>query len=136
MLSALAVVAVVADVAVAAFPVVFWLNVGQVNVPVLKLPDWGVPKIGVVNDGLVDSTLDPLPVEVVTPVPPLATFSVPDRVIAPVVAVLGVNPVVPALNEDTPNVDKLTQVGAAAPLLCKTCPDDPADVKAYAVPVP
>ena len=25
--------------AVAAFPVVFWLNVGQVKVPVLKLPD-------------------------------------------------------------------------------------------------
>ena len=111
-------------------PVVFWLNVGQVNEPVLKLPDWGVPKIGVVNDGLMDSTVDPLPVEVVTPVPPFATANVPARVIAPVVAVLGVKPVVPALNEETPSVDKLTQVGAAAPLLCKTWPEVPAAVKA------
>ena len=62
----------------AAVPVVLWLNVGQVNVHVLKLPDCGVPKIGVVNDGLVDSTFEPLPVEEVTPVPPLATGKVPD----------------------------------------------------------
>jgi hypothetical protein len=33
-------------------------------------------------------------------VPPLVVANVPARVIAPVVAVLGVNPVVPALNED------------------------------------
>lgn len=61
----------------AAVPVVFWLKVGHVKVPVLKLPDCGVPKIGVVNDGLVESTFAPEPVEVVTPVPPLATGSVP-----------------------------------------------------------
>ena len=39
-------------------------------------------------------------VNVVRFVPPLAVPKVPARVIAPVVAVLGVNPVVPALNED------------------------------------
>ena len=38
-------------VMLAAVPVVFWLNVGQVNVPVLKLPLVGVPKTGVTNVG-------------------------------------------------------------------------------------
>ena len=45
----------------AAVPDVFWLKVGQVNVPVLKLPDVGVPNTGVTNDGLVDKTTDPVP---------------------------------------------------------------------------
>jgi len=39
---------------------------------------------------------------VVAPVPPFATASVPASVIAPVVAVDGVNPVDPALNDETP----------------------------------
>ena len=39
-----------------------------------------------------------MPVILVVPVPPLDTFNVPDNVTAPEVAVLGVNPVVPALN--------------------------------------
>jgi len=42
-----------------------------------KLPEVGVPSSGVVNVGLVDNTTLPVPVEVVTPVPPLATGSVP-----------------------------------------------------------
>jgi hypothetical protein len=63
--------------AVLAVPVVFWLNVGQVNVPVEKLPLVGVPRIGVTNVGLVFNTTDPEPVEVVTFVPPLATLSTP-----------------------------------------------------------
>ena len=41
------------------------------------------------------------PVSVVAPVPPFATFNVPARVTAPDVAVEGVNPVVPALNDVT-----------------------------------
>ena len=94
------------------------------------MPDVGVPSTGVTSVGLVESTTEPVPVEVVTPVPPLATFNVPAKVTAPDVAVLGVSPVVPALNEETPNVDKLTQVGAAAPLLRKTWPEVPAAVKA------
>lgn len=40
-------------------------------------PDAGVPKAGVTRVGLVDKTTLPEPVEVVTPVPPLATGSVP-----------------------------------------------------------
>lgn len=37
----------------------------------------GVPRLGVVRAGLLDRTTDPVPVELVTPVPPLATGSVP-----------------------------------------------------------
>ena len=44
-------------------------------------------------------------VRLVKPVPPLATLSVPAKVTAPVVPVLGVKPVVPALNDVTPPVD-------------------------------
>ena len=44
----------------------------------VRVPEVGEPKIGVVRDGEVDNALAPLPVEVVTPVPPFATGSVPD----------------------------------------------------------
>jgi hypothetical protein len=43
----------------------------------VKVPLVGVPKTGVTKVGLVDKTLFPEPVELVTPVPPLATGSVP-----------------------------------------------------------
>ena len=71
-----------------------------------SVPDAGVPKTGVVKVGdaivgLLDKTTLPEPVLVVTPVPPFRTFSVPERVTAPVVVVLGVKPVVPALKELT-----------------------------------
>lgn len=46
----------------------------------------------------------PVPKEVI-PVPPFATESVPPRVIAPAVALEGVKPVAPALNEVTAPVD-------------------------------
>jgi len=46
-------------------------------VQLVKTPAEGVPMFGVVNAGLVDKTLLPEPVLVVTPVPPLATGSVP-----------------------------------------------------------
>ena len=59
-------------------PVVSGKPVAFVNVP-----DVGVPKIGVTNVGLVDRTFAPEPVLVVTPVPPLATGSVP---VTPVVS--------------------------------------------------
>ena len=42
---------------------------------------------------------------VVCPVPPFAILSVPESAIAPVVAVLGVKPVVPAENDVTPPVE-------------------------------
>jgi len=66
------------------------------------LPEVGVPKIGVTSVGVVDNTVLPEPVDVVTPVPPLATANVPAKVIAPEVAKVGVKPVVPALNDETP----------------------------------
>ena len=46
-------------------------------VQLVKTPADGVPILGVVNAGLVDKTLLPEPVELVTPVPPLATANVP-----------------------------------------------------------
>jgi hypothetical protein len=46
-------------------------------VPFVRVTDWGVPNIGVTNVGLVDNTLSPVPVLVVTPVPPEATGKVP-----------------------------------------------------------
>lgn len=42
-----------------------------------RLPEVGVPRTGVTSVGLVDNTTLPVPVEVVTPVPPLATGKVP-----------------------------------------------------------
>ena len=51
--------------------------------PVLKLPDVGVPSAGVTSVGDVDKTTEPVPVEVVTPVPPLATPNVPPNVNVP-----------------------------------------------------
>ena len=47
--------------------------------PVLKLPDVGVPSSGVTSVGDVESTFAPDPVEVVTPVPPEATAKVADK---------------------------------------------------------
>lgn len=55
------------------------MNVGHVNVPVLKFPEVGVPNKGVTKLGLVFKTTEPEPVEVVTPVPPLATTNVVDN---------------------------------------------------------
>ena len=74
-------------------------------VALVSVTEVGVPRTGVTNVGDVERTFDPEPVEVVTPVPPFATASVPANVIAPVVAVLGVKPVEPAENEVTPPVD-------------------------------
>ena len=48
-------------------------------VALVSVADVGVPRIGVTNVGLVDRTLLPEPVEVVTPVPPLRTGSTPVR---------------------------------------------------------
>jgi hypothetical protein len=46
-------------------------------VQLVNVPDVGVPNIGVTRVGLVESTLLPEPVDVVTPVPPLVTPNVP-----------------------------------------------------------
>ena len=47
-------------------------------VALVNVADVGVPKIGVTSVGLVDKTFDPEPVDVTTPVPPLATGNVPE----------------------------------------------------------
>jgi hypothetical protein len=54
----------------------------------------------VVNALVEEAYIAPPEVNDVRFVPPLVVANVPAKVIAPVVAVLGVNPVVPALNED------------------------------------
>ena len=69
--------------------------------PLKAVPEVLTDSNGAVRTALVDKTVEPEPVEVVVPVPPLATASVPARVTAPVVADDGVKPVVPAENEDT-----------------------------------
>jgi hypothetical protein len=53
------------------------------------------------------NTTEFVPTDVVTPVPPLVTFKVPSRAIMPLVATLGVNPVVPALNDVTCEVPRI-----------------------------
>lgn len=63
--------------------------------------------IEVTKVGLVFKTTLPVPVDVVVPVPPLDTFRVPAKVTAPMVAVAGVKPVVPAENELTTFVTSL-----------------------------
>ena len=68
----------------AAVPVVFWLNVGQVNEPVLKLPDVGVPKTGVTKVGDVANTKEPEPVSSVTAAAKLADEGVAKKVATPV----------------------------------------------------
>jgi hypothetical protein len=52
-------------------------------VPFVRTTALGVPKFGVTKTGFVDKTTDPVPVDVVTPVPPLATGRVP---VTPVVS--------------------------------------------------
>ena len=75
-------------------------------------PEAGVPSAGETSVGKLERTTEPAPVEVVTPVPPLATANVPPKVIAPLVAVFGVRPVVPALKVETPSADEPTHANA------------------------
>ena len=46
-------------------------------VALVRVTAEGVPRFGVVNVGLVERTTEPVPVDEVTPVPPLATGRVP-----------------------------------------------------------
>lgn len=100
-------------------------------VPVMLVPTRaeGVPRAGVTRVGEVDNTVFPVPVLVVTPVPPLATASVPARVMVPA-AVMGppdvVSPVVPpetstevTVPEPPPNV---CQVAVVEEVATRACP--------------
>lgn len=91
-------------------PTVPLILMDAVPVRFVTTPDEGVPNAGVTSVGEFDKTTEPVPVEVVTPVPPFATASVPARVTSPVVAVFGVKPVVPALNDETPVVPEADSV--------------------------
>ena len=67
-------------------------------VPVIFVPTNvdGVPKLGVTNIGDVDNTTLPVPVDEVTPVPPFATATVPEILLAFTVdATVGIFKVVP-----------------------------------------
>jgi len=101
-------------------PVVSGKPVAFVNVTLV-----GVPKIGVTRVGLVDNTLLPEPVLLVTPVPPLATASVPATVTAPDVAVLGVRPVDPNEIVVTPADAAAPHVGTPPALTVRTWPVEP-----------
>jgi hypothetical protein len=66
----------------------------------VNVPEEGVPSAGVTNVGDVDKTTLPDPVEVVTPVPPLATGRVPDTcVVSPIFPQEGATPTPPEINE-------------------------------------
>lgn len=60
------------------------MNVGQVNVPVLKLPDVGVPRAGVTKVGEVANTSAPEPVSSDTAAAKLALDGVAKKVATPV----------------------------------------------------
>ena len=106
-------------------------------VALVRVAELGVPKAGVTSVGEVLRTTLPLPVEVVTPVPPLATASVPATVMTPPVAVDGVSPVVPKLTEVTPAAGGAPHEGAAPVFPMRTCPVVPAAVTPTApVPLP
>jgi hypothetical protein len=70
-----------------------------------------------VKVGEADNTVLPVPVEVVTPVPPLATAKVPATVTAPDVAVLGVKPVEPKDIDSTPTAVALDASKVTTPEL-------------------
>ena len=85
------------------------------------------------------------PVNVVAPVPPLPTIRVPARLTAPVVALLGVRPVLPPLNEATvlevvANVPLVGNVTDVVPVTVNVVPNDPVIVRVLATllatPVP
>jgi hypothetical protein len=72
-----------------------------------------------------DAKKMPLLVNVASAVPPFAVPSVPARVIAPVDAVLGVKPVVPALKDDT--VAVVATLEKSVPFQAQTA-DSPATI--------
>ena len=91
-------------VAVAAFPPI--LKLAAVPVILVPIRADGVPNAGVTRVGEVDNTTLPVPVDVVTPVPPLATGNVPEYAVAVTAP----------------------QVGVPAPADINTCPEVPAAV--------
>ena len=120
--------------------------VSPAAVPVMFVPTKadGVPSAGVTNVGELLRTTLVVPVLVVTPVPPFRTGNaVPDSPIASVPVVVMGEPemlknvgTVAATDVTVPVPVIVVQVGIPVPAEVSTCPDEPAAVKPYAVPVP
>lgn len=101
-----------APVAGVVAPTVPLMLILAVPVRFVTVPEEGVPNAPPLTTNAPElpvltpsAVATPVPKEVM-PVPPFATASVPPRVIAPVVALEGVRPVAPALNEVTAPVDE------------------------------
>jgi hypothetical protein len=113
-------------------------------VRLVATPDVGVPRSGVTSVGEVLRTTLPVPVLVVTPVPPLRTGrAVPERPIAKVPVVVTGEPemlrnagTVAATLVTVPAPLTVVHVGAVVPVEVSIWPAVPAAVNAYAVPVP
>ena len=97
-------------------------KVGEVDrttatVPVLAVtpvPPEATGSVPVVKADVLEAYTAPPDVNDVKPVPPFVVAKVPARVIAPLVAELGVNPVVPALKVVTAAPDNVCQDGRPA----------------------
>jgi len=124
-LAAARVVAPVPPLAIGSVPVTPVVRGKPVRL--VATPLVGVPSKGVTRVGEVALTVAPVPVLVVTPVPPLATASVPARVMVPEEVIgppLVVKPVVPPetstlVTEPAPGPEKAT-VMAPLPLVMVT----------------
>jgi hypothetical protein len=84
------------------------------TVPVLEVtpvPPEATGSVPVVKTEVLEAYTAPPDVNAVRPVPPLVVARVPARVIAPLVPVLGVNPVVPALKVVTAELERVCQDG-------------------------
>ena len=97
-----------------------------VAVPVIFVPTKaeGVPKAGVTSVGEVDKTTSPVPVEVVTPVPPLRTGKVPVTLVVRSIAPASISLVtLPVPIAVTPALVIVTSpVGATAAAMFETSP--------------
>jgi len=111
----------------AALPVVFWLNVGQLNVPVVKLPDNGVPNAPpfTTNDPAVptftpSAVNTPVPVVIVEgaiPAPPPITRELEASVkVLPSDVVLSKKRIPPDVPEVIPIPPLETPIGNVTPL--------------------
>jgi len=101
----------------------------RVVVPVVVMPAVTTVPVKV---GDADNTTEPVPVEEVVPVPPLATANVPAKVRVPLVVIgppVNDSPVVPpdtSTEVTVPEPPTVVQVGVApAPAEVSTCPDVP-----------
>lgn len=111
-------------------------------VPLVSVTDCGVPKIGVTRVGLLDNTTAIVPVEDVTPVPPLATGRVPLTCVAkPILPQLGAAPTPPEISAlptaTSASLDSAVEVLAyrRSPIVYVVCPVPPRGAETAVKPV-